>query len=371
MEQNKELFETWFESIRPWAMATSLRSRLVWLRVSGVPLKAWCDRCFSLIGGTVGEVVMVHDDTRNRFFLCEGRVLVLCSDEFKIAKTVQLKIEGQSYEVGVVEEEWRSDPDWWVSDGERRSYSGASSEYSSQNGDEDPEISIDEISAEDDDSIDLEQFQTEGVLNSNNEEITGHEEAGMSGGIEQYVRIEDLHGLVKDNGLIDVIGPGCKSIRPKDLLLEGSARDKEGKEGMGKRMRQIADCYPQEGRENREDQADWVTGRTKQRRARRVKVQQLQAESGGRQQIPAESGRRQQIPEESRRNQQEGRSASISDGCIAHRNRVIQQDLSLQEVRRLITAGRRLGMQFQGSEEEVESRFLELEQRDEVRGRNS
>ncbi|GKV53691.1 hypothetical protein SLEP1_g60208, partial [Rubroshorea leprosula] len=98
MEQNKELFNTWFESIRPWAMASSLRSRLVWLRVSGVPLKVWCDRCFSLIGGTVGDVVMVHDDTRNRFFLCEGRVLVLCSDEFKIAKTVQLKIEGQSYE---------------------------------------------------------------------------------------------------------------------------------------------------------------------------------------------------------------------------------------------------------------------------------
>ncbi|GKU93217.1 hypothetical protein SLEP1_g6825 [Rubroshorea leprosula] len=342
MEQNKELFDTWFDSVRPWAMATSMRSRLVWLRVSGVPLKAWCDRCFALIGGTVGEVVMVHDDTRNKFFMCEGRVLVLCSDEFKIAKTVQLKIEGQTYEVGVVEEEWRSDPDWWVLDGDRQSYSGASSEYSAQSGDEDPEISIDEISAEDDDSIDLEQFQKEGVLNSND---------GIGPGVS-------LTGLV-ENG---------KSRRPNDLVLEGSACDKVGKEGMGKRRRQIADCYPKEGRENREDQADWVTGRTKQRRARRVKAQQLPAESGRLQQMPAESGRLQ--PAESRRNQQEGRGASISDGCIAHRNRVIQQDLSMQEVRRLITAGRRLGMQFQGSEEEVESRFLELEQRDEARGRN-
>ncbi|GKV25736.1 hypothetical protein SLEP1_g35131 [Rubroshorea leprosula] len=86
--------------------------------------------------------------------------------------------------------------------------------------------------------------------------------------------------------------------------------------------------------------------------------------------MPAASGTTQQMPTESGRTQQEGRSASISDGCIAHRNRVIQQELSLQEVRRLIAAGRRLGMQFQGNEEEVESRFLELEQRDERVGGN-
>ncbi|GKV17695.1 hypothetical protein SLEP1_g28164 [Rubroshorea leprosula] len=152
----------------------------------------------------------------------------------------------------------------------------------------------------------------------------------------------------------------CKSLRPNDIDLEGSARDKVGKEVMGKRMRQIADCYPQEGRETRENQADWVTGQTKKRRARRVKAQQMPAESGTTQHMPAESGR----------TPQEGRSASISDGCIAHWNRVIQQELSLQEVRQLITAGRRLGMQFQGNEEEVESRFLELEQRDERVGGN-
>ncbi|GKU97412.1 hypothetical protein SLEP1_g10561 [Rubroshorea leprosula] len=266
-------------------LAFPQRSRLVWLRITGVPLKAWSDRCFTLIEGTVGEVVLVHDDTKNKSFLCEGRVLVLCTDASKIAKSVQLQIEGQLYEVGVLEEEWRSDPDWWLSDGDRRSYIGASSEYSvSQNGDEDHEFNIDEICVEEDDSIDLEQFQMEGSLNSNNKEITGHEESGVKGRIAQNMDdggIVDSNGLVKGKGLVVDNGLGvsstevdknCKSIGPNDKDLEEAARDKVSKEVMGKRLRHLVDCYPQEVKETREEHAIWVTGRTKQRRARRVKV---------------------------------------------------------------------------------------------------
>ncbi|GKV34792.1 hypothetical protein SLEP1_g43134 [Rubroshorea leprosula] len=346
MEQNKELCDAWFESIQPWAVASPQRSRLVWVRISGIPLKAWCERCITLIGGTVGEVVMVHDDTKKKSFLCEGRVLVLCTDATKIAKLVQLKIEGQIHEVWVSEEEWRSDPDWWLSDGDRRSSSGASSEDSvSQIGEEDQEINIAEISAEEEDSIDSEQFQMEGNLNSNSREITAQEEYGMNGGIEQGMDdrgIVDSIGLVKDNELIADNGPGvnftgmvenCKSLGPKVIVLEEATRDKDRKEVMGKRMRKLADCDPQEGRETREEQAIWVTRRLKQRQARRMKAQQQ--------------------PEEASRSQQELRSDSLSDGCIAHRNRVIHQELNLQEVRRMIRAGRRLGMQFQGNEEEV------------------
>ncbi|GLU15565.1 hypothetical protein SLE2022_320420 [Rubroshorea leprosula] len=71
-----------------------------------------------------------------------------------------------------------------------------------------------------------------------------------------------------------------------------------------------------------------------------------------------------------KKDRQEVRSESVSDGCIINRNRVLQRELNLQEVRTMICNGRKLGMQFDGSEEEMELRLMELEERDESRRKN-
>ncbi|GKV46559.1 hypothetical protein SLEP1_g53532 [Rubroshorea leprosula] len=74
---NSELMESWFEWIQPMSLSTiSLVSRLVWLRFTGVPLKAWSERCFTELGGLIGEV------------------------------------DGKAFPITVQEEEWRMDPDW-------------------------------------------------------------------------------------------------------------------------------------------------------------------------------------------------------------------------------------------------------------------
>ncbi|GLT98631.1 hypothetical protein SLE2022_161280 [Rubroshorea leprosula] len=65
--------------------------------------------------------------------------------------------------------------------------------------------------------------------------------------------------------------------------------------------------------------------------------------------------------------EQQGEEESLSDGCIAHRNQVIQREINMQEVKKMMCTGKRLGMQFEGTEEEVVSRLLELEERDESR----
>ncbi|GLT99466.1 hypothetical protein SLE2022_169030 [Rubroshorea leprosula] len=56
--------------------------------------------------------------------------------------------------------------------------------------------------------------------------------------------------------------------------------------------------------------------------------------------------------------------SSLSDGCIVNRNQVIKRELNLQEVRRIFGVGKRLGIQWQDNEEEVQSRLLDLEIRD-------
>ncbi|GLU15563.1 hypothetical protein SLE2022_320410 [Rubroshorea leprosula] len=194
MEQNKELIETWFESISPWAVATSHRSQLVWVRISGIPLKAWSDRCFTMIGGTVGEVVMVHEDTKCKSVLCEGRVILLVPETQKISKVLKLKVDGQLYEVQIVEEEWRSNPDWWLSESDRRSPTTASSEYSSKSSDcEDHEFINDEICGDDEETTDLELLQEEAILNSKSDPVEG--ESLGNYGYQKEIGLENVNGL--------------------------------------------------------------------------------------------------------------------------------------------------------------------------------
>ncbi|GLT50397.1 hypothetical protein SLA2020_238840 [Shorea laevis] len=59
-------------------------------------------------------------------------------------------------------------------------------------------------------------------------------------------------------------------------------------------------------------------------------------------------------------------SCSISDGCIANRNRMIQRELTLHELRRMMSVGKRLGFQIQETEEEVQSQLIKLEEREDA-----
>ncbi|GLT29066.1 hypothetical protein SLA2020_039540 [Shorea laevis] len=59
-------------------------------------------------------------------------------------------------------------------------------------------------------------------------------------------------------------------------------------------------------------------------------------------------------------------SCSISDGCIANRNRELKREIILNEVRRMMSVGKRLGFQIQENEGEIQSRLVELEKREDA-----
>ncbi|GLT37740.1 hypothetical protein SLA2020_120410 [Shorea laevis] len=63
--------------------------------------------------------------------------------------------------------------------------------------------------------------------------------------------------------------------------------------------------------------------------------------------------------------EQRAGNSSLSDGCIAHRNKVIHREMNLQEVRRIFNVGKRLGISVGDNEEEVQSRFMAMEVREE------
>ncbi|GKV52388.1 hypothetical protein SLEP1_g58974 [Rubroshorea leprosula] len=290
------------------------------------------------LGRTFGEVVRVYEDTKSKAILCEGRVLVLCSATHSISNVLKLKLAGQLHEIQVMKEGWRSDPDWWLSEGDRRSTTGTPSEYSSTHIDsEDQRFIDDEILSEDEDNVELELLQENGILNSKSKQIDGESltvgDGGYDGCNENGLRsanglLEDYKGL-KDNGLVDVNGleevngsgeddvESSFSKMSKDSKQTGASRDKERKASdlAGKRHRKVAECYPEEIAEIWNEKVEWVMRRTKQQRLRREKA----------------------------------------------------KPINMQEVKKMMCTGRRLGMQFEGTEEEVESRLLELEEIDESR----
>ncbi|GKV39573.1 hypothetical protein SLEP1_g47330 [Rubroshorea leprosula] len=215
MNHNKELIALWFEDIQSWEKQVQDRSKMAWLRITGIPLKAWSDRCFKMIGESVGEVVKIHEDTSTRSILCDGRILVICHTEHKISKRIALKVEEKWYEIQVTKEEWRSDPDWWLSDGDRRSVLVSESEFSSEQSNEEDQDWINlEGCDEEDGSIDEEQLMKESLCNANSKfKNTEEEMESLDTEEKKDVRKDAVSGPAKECGSSKSSGPeGEKEI---------------------------------------------------------------------------------------------------------------------------------------------------------------
>ncbi|GLT96064.1 hypothetical protein SLE2022_137130 [Rubroshorea leprosula] len=225
-----------------------------------------------------------------------------------------------------------------------------------------------EIHGGEGDNIDDRQSSKEGFLNL--KETSANEGDGRcslkgmlmdrvdeenSARMENGPLVERRGGLDECDGLLpSPNGTGGSRTRNMTISVSGSqlasAREMalSGQRVLtGKRHKRIEDCYPKKLEENCMKQGLLVTARSKSRQGRREMAQK------------ADEEKKERVG-----------SDSISDGCIAHRNKVIQNELLLHEVRKIIRVGKELGIEIQGNEEEVESRLLELEERDEERGRN-
>ncbi|GKV01451.1 hypothetical protein SLEP1_g14002 [Rubroshorea leprosula] len=339
ISHNSELVESWFDWIQPMSLSTmSSASRLVWLRCTGVPLKAWSERCFTELGGLIGEVILVDEDTRSKSFLCEGRVLILSEEKSKISTSISLIVDGKAFPITVQEEEWRMDPDWWLA-GERRnpvvesdsenSEDGFSESTFNENGflGDDGAVLAEDGAATERDSNFLLQKEVSLIEEDSgvNKEFNGLETFGPSGGIFNGPHIcGEVEHQVDDRSVEDGSENG----------LEGPYVQVTRPDRTQKKRRSLGTIYAGVigTKEARKVGTNWVTARTKARRNRRdpgVRGEELQTGS-----------------------------CSLSDGCIRHRNEVIRKQLQMGEVRELFVMGQNLGIQCQQNEEEVISRGL-------------
>ncbi|GKV27934.1 hypothetical protein SLEP1_g37047 [Rubroshorea leprosula] len=202
MKLNEELFGLWFESLKPWEKATEEKSRMVWLRIAGVPLKAWSERCFRMI------------------------------DSSKISKRTKLRVGEQVYEIEIVEEEWRSDPDWWLSENDRKSDLERESECLvawSQN--EDPELDTDGICGGEDMRMVLDGNEGYGLTHNNGPQRLRFVGPENNGGPAERM----------DQGQPKEMSMGLN----KKGTVDTPALQKSRKKTEGKKQRPLQECYPE------------------------------------------------------------------------------------------------------------------------------
>ncbi|GLT45332.1 hypothetical protein SLA2020_191690 [Shorea laevis] len=132
-------------------------------------------------------------------------------------------------------------------------------------------------------------------------------------------------------------------LNTQNSELPSAVQKSENKKSLSKKQRLIRECYPESMEEIWAKGTQWVTPRTKQRQTRRAGVRK----TGEDKVCTAET-------------------VSISDGCIENRNRVLQGEMNMQEVRRIMEVGKRLGFQLENNGEEIQSRLLEAENRETV-----
>lgn len=76
IEENKEWFESIFESITPWEKEFTVSEKFVWARIRGLPLNLWSRHSLESIVAMVGTLVEIDKDTLEMEELEFARVLI-------------------------------------------------------------------------------------------------------------------------------------------------------------------------------------------------------------------------------------------------------------------------------------------------------
>ncbi|KAK3221733.1 hypothetical protein Dsin_008758 [Dipteronia sinensis] len=101
---SRAIWEDLFSSVGLWSIAITPQSRMEWVEFRGIPLHCWCDEFFMRLGWTVGEPLLIEEDTRNKVNLLRGRVLVLLPFNSKCPSAIKVVTGKRTFTVSVWED---------------------------------------------------------------------------------------------------------------------------------------------------------------------------------------------------------------------------------------------------------------------------
>jgi len=101
---NNEWFVSIFEDIEPWSESYVVGHKIVWVRCYELPLTLWNKDCFSKVVGEVASLVDIDASTLSWENLEFARLQVRLTKSGTAELTKGFKINGQVYNISIVEE---------------------------------------------------------------------------------------------------------------------------------------------------------------------------------------------------------------------------------------------------------------------------
>jgi hypothetical protein len=106
MVDAKDWLEQWFKEIRPWNPKDIDTERLVWLRVFGIPIHAWCDDFFAQVTRPWGCFLNADDVTSKKLTMDAARLLIRTSYQKLVDEFIDVKINGEIFHLRVLEDSY-------------------------------------------------------------------------------------------------------------------------------------------------------------------------------------------------------------------------------------------------------------------------
>ncbi|GKV29642.1 hypothetical protein SLEP1_g38546 [Rubroshorea leprosula] len=115
LDKGRDILEQHFHWVERWS-PNIFKKRCAYIRVMGVPLDAWGERFFTMIGDQCGRFVSMDDSTMKKSRLDFGRVLINTYSAEIISKCLTVRIDSKECKIRVIEEAFQNS-DCTVGDG--------------------------------------------------------------------------------------------------------------------------------------------------------------------------------------------------------------------------------------------------------------
>ncbi|GAU49604.1 hypothetical protein TSUD_407690 [Trifolium subterraneum] len=106
LKDARSWLEQWFKEIRPWTKKEVDNSRLVWLRVYGIPVHAWHADFFSKITNKYGTFVNEDTGTLKVLTMDVARIMIRTVELKVIDECVEMDINNETFQLRIIEDSY-------------------------------------------------------------------------------------------------------------------------------------------------------------------------------------------------------------------------------------------------------------------------
>ncbi|XP_058741851.1 uncharacterized protein LOC131614255 [Vicia villosa] len=96
----------WFKEVRSLNASDVNLERVLWIRIYGVPCRAWNLDLFVSLANTFGSFICLDENTANKTCLDIARVMVRVSATFILAESLKVEVDGVEFRLSFREDSW-------------------------------------------------------------------------------------------------------------------------------------------------------------------------------------------------------------------------------------------------------------------------